>query len=655
LSAAGAQVQGEMGETADRPPRPRESHTMNRNSYTAESIEVLSGLEPVKRRPGMYTDTHRPNHLAQEAIDNSVDEAIAGFANRLEVTLHEDGSLEVVDNGRGMPVDIHPEEGVSGVEVIMTRLHAGAKFSNKSYLFSGGLHGVGVSVVNALSRRLVVEIKRDGQHHRIEFAHGEKVHELELVGAVGPRNTGTLVRFWPEEKYFDTARFSTRRLRHTLRAKAVLCSGLRVRFTNRFTQESEEWLYQDGLPDYLADSLAGLALLPEKPIEGDFKGEDETVAWAVAWLPEGGETVTESYVNLIPTPLGGTHVNGFRSGLLASLREFCEFRKLLPRGVKLAPDDVWERCSYVLSVKMREPQFSGQTKERLGSRHCAGFVTGAVKDAFSLWLNRHTEEGERLAELAIASAQRRLKASRRVDRRKVTAGPALPGKLADCISQDARLSELFLVEGDSAGGSAKQARDRQFQAVMPLRGKILNTWEVDPTQVLGSKEVHDISVAIGVDPGVDDLGGLRYGKICILADADSDGLHIATLLCALFRRHFRRLVEDGHVYVAMPPLYRIDAGKQVHYALDEDEKTAILKRLANTEAKAKINVVRFKGLGEMNPMQLRETTMAPDTRRLVRLESDAGDEALLDMLLGKKRAGDRREWLEQGGAQGRNA
>jgi len=628
---------------------------MNRNNYTAEAIEVLSGLEPVKRRPGMYTDTHRPNHLAQEAIDNSVDEAIAGFANRLEVTLYEDGSLEVVDNGRGMPVDMHPEEGVSGVEVIMTRLHAGAKFSNKSYLFSGGLHGVGVSVVNALARRLVVEIKRDGQHHRIEFAHGEKVRELELVGTVGPRNTGTLVRFWPEEKYFDTPRFSTRRLRHTLRAKAVLCSGLRVRFTNRFTQESEEWLYQDGLPDYLADSLAGLSLLPAKPLVGDFKGEDETVAWTVAWLPEGGETVTESYVNLIPTPLGGTHVNGFRSGLLASLREFCEFRKLLPRGVKLAPDDVWERCSYVLSVKMREPQFSGQTKERLGSRHCAGFVTGAVKDVFSLWLNRHTEEGERLAELAIASAQRRLKASRRVDRRKVTAGPALPGKLADCISQDARLSELFLVEGDSAGGSAKQARDRQFQAVMPLRGKILNTWEVDPTQVLGSKEVHDISVAIGVDPGVDDLEGLRYGKICILADADSDGLHIATLLCALFRKHFRRLVEEGHVYVAMPPLYRIDAGKQVHYALDEDEKTAILKRLASTDPKAKINVVRFKGLGEMNPVQLRETTMAPDTRRLVRLESDAGDEALLDMLLGKKRAADRREWLEQGGAHDRNA
>ena len=625
---------------------------MAANSYTAESIEVLSGLDPVKRRPGMYTDTLRPNHLGQEAIDNSVDEAIAGFANRLDVTLHTDGSLEVADNGRGMPVDIHPEEKVTGVEVIMTRLHAGAKFSNKSYLFSGGLHGVGVSVVNALSTRLEVDIKREGKHFRIEFTNGEKASELQTVGSVGQRNTGTRVRFWPDPQYFDSPHFSVKRLRHTLRAKAVLCSGLQVRFVDRNTNETDEWLFQDGLRDYLTDSLSNDERLPDNPLVGDFKGEAETVDWALVWLPEGGETVAESYVNLIPTPLGGTHVNGFRSGLLASLREFCEFRKLLPRGVKLAPEDVWDRLSYVLSVKMQDPQFSGQTKERLGSRHCAGLVAGAVKDAFSLWLNKHTEEGERIAELAIANAQRRLKASKTVARKKVTSGPALPGKLADCVSQDPLRGELFLVEGDSAGGSAKQARERQFQAVMPLRGKILNTWEVEPGMVLSSKEIHDISVAIGVDPGSHDISGLRYGKICILADADSDGLHIATLLCALFLKHFRPLVEAGHVFVAMPPLYRIDAGKEVHYALDDEEKEGILKRLATRKKPVKTNVVRFKGLGEMNPVQLRETTMAPDTRRLVQLEAGAGDEKTLDMLLAKKRAKDRRQWLETGrGAQ----
>ena len=621
---------------------------MAANSYTAESIEVLSGLDPVKRRPGMYTDTLRPNHLGQEAIDNSVDEAIAGFADRLDVTLHADGSLEVADNGRGMPVDIHPEEKVTGVEVIMTRLHAGAKFSNKSYLFSGGLHGVGVSVVNALSTQLEVDIKREGKHFRIAFAHGEKVSELQTVGSVGQRNTGTRVRFWPDPQYFDTPRFSAKRLRHTLRAKAVLCSGLRVLFSDRNTNETEEWLFQDGLRDYLNDSLANAERLPAEPLVGSFEGETETVDWALVWLPEGGETVAESYVNLIPTSLGGTHVNGFRSGLLASLREFCEFRKLLPRGVKLAPEDIWDRLSYILSVKMQDPQFSGQTKERLGSRHCAGFVSGAVKDAFSLWLNKHTEEAEKIAELAIANAQRRLKASKTVARKKVTSGPALPGKLADCVSQDVRRGELFLVEGDSAGGSAKQARERQFQAVMPLRGKILNSWEVEPGLVLGSKEIHDISVAIGVDPGSPDISGLRYGKICILADADSDGLHIATLLCALFLKHFRPLVEAGRIFVAMPPLYRIDAGKEVHYALDDDEKEGILKRLAVRKKPVKTNVVRFKGLGEMNPVQLRETTMAPDTRRLVQLQAGAGDDRILDMLLAKKRAKDRRRWLETG-------
>jgi topoisomerase-4 subunit B len=622
---------------------------MTRQSYTAESIEVLSGLEPVKRRPGMYTDTQRPNHLAQEAIDNAVDEAIAGHADLVEVVLHRDQSLTVTDNGRGMPVDIHPEEGVSGVEVILTRLHAGAKFSNKNYQFSGGLHGVGVSVVNALSSRLVVEVKRDGRHYRMAFEHGEKAGELEEVGTVGRRNAGTSVRFWPDPRYFDSSRFSVRKLKHTLRAKAVLCPGLRVRLLNESNGETSEWYYQKGLEAYLTESLGGAETVPDAPFSGGVEGDEEIVSWAAAWLAEPGETVTESYVNLIPTPLGGTHVNGFRSGLLAALREFCEFRKLAPRGVKLAPDDIWDRCCYVLSVKMRDPQFSGQTKERLSSRQCAAFVSGALKDSFSLWLNRNVEAGEGIAELAIANAQRRLKASRQVARKKVTAGPALPGKLADCTGQDPMAGELFLVEGDSAGGSAKQARDRQFQAIMPLRGKILNTWESEPDTILASKEIHDISVALGIDPHSEDLEGLRYGKVCILADADSDGLHIATLLCALFLRHFRPLVERGHVFVAMPPLFRIDAGKEVHYALDEEEKEAILHRLDARKKKTAFNVQRFKGLGEMNPAQLRETTLAPDTRRLVQLTTqDAqSDAAVLDMLLSRRRAADRRCWIER--------
>jgi len=621
------------------------------SAYDASAIEVLSGLEPVRKRPGMYTDTSRPNHLAQEVVDNSVDEAIAGFAKKIELTLYKDGSIEVSDDGRGMPVDIHPKQGIPGVEVILTKLHAGGKFSNKNYQFSGGLHGVGVSVVNALSKHLEVWVKRGGAEYNMAFANGEKVSDLEEVGRVGRANTGTRVHFWPEPKYFDSAKFSVRQLRHLLRAKAVLCPGLLIRFYQEGADEHDEWCYEDGLRDYLVDSLQGVPALPEQPFVGNGTGNDEAAEWAVAWLPEGGEAITESYVNLIPTSQGGTHVNGLRTGLTEAVREFCEFRNLLPRGVRLAPDDVWNNLSYVLSVKLLDPQFSGQTKERLSSRECAPFVTGVVKDAFGLWLNQNTEIGERIADLAINAAQARQRAGRKVVRKKITQGPALPGKLADCLSDDPARTELFLVEGDSAGGSAKQARDRNFQAIMPLRGKILNTWEVDSAEVLASQEVHDISVAIGVEPGSDDLSKLRFGKVCILADADSDGAHIATLLCALFVRHFRSLVLGGHVYVAMPPLFRIDVGKQVFYALDEHERQGVLDRVAAEKLKGKVSIQRFKGLGEMNPMQLRETTVHPDTRRLVQLVIEPGDDTnqIMDMLLAKKRAADRKAWLQERG------
>ncbi|MFD2113423.1 DNA topoisomerase IV subunit B [Thiorhodococcus fuscus] len=620
-------------------------------NYDASAIEVLMGLDPVRKRPGMYTDTSRPNHLAQEVIDNSVDEALAGHARAIAVVLHADGSLEVADDGRGMPVDIHPQQGLPGVEVILTKLHAGGKFSNDNYRFSGGLHGVGVSVVNALSGRLEVWVKRGGYEYQMAFEHGNKVSDLVQIGSVGRGNTGTRLRFWPDPKYFDSPKFATRPLTHLLRAKAVLCPGLEVRFRDEIAADEQVWCYREGLKDYLVQELKGAETIPPEPFVGDLEGRTEAVNWAVAWLPEGGEPVAESYVNLIPTVQGGTHVNGLRSGLTEAVREFCEFRNLLPRGVKLAPEDIWNKLSYILSVKLLDPQFSGQTKERLSSRECAAFVSGVVKDSFSLWLNQHVAEGERIAELAIGAAQARLRAGRTVTRKKVTQGPALPGKLADCTATDPERGELFLVEGDSAGGSAKQARDREFQAILPLRGKILNTWEVDPAEVLGSQEVHDIAVAIGVDPGTDDLARLRFGKICILADADSDGAHIATLLCALFLKHFRRLVAEGHVYVAMPPLYRIDVGKQVFYALDDGEKRGILDRIAAEKIKGKVNVQRFKGLGEMNPAQLRETTIHPDTRRLVQLTVDPDDESerLLDMLLAKKRAADRRGWLQQKG------
>jgi topoisomerase-4 subunit B len=619
--------------------------------YDASAIEVLSGLEPVRRRPGMYTDTSRPNHLAHEVIDNSVDEALAGHAKEIEVTAYKDGSLEVKDDGRGMPVDIHPKEKVSGVELILTRLHAGGKFDGESYTFSGGLHGVGVSVVNALSRQLECWVRRGGKEYNIGFRDGKVSSKLEVVGSVGQRNTGTTVRFWPDPKFFDSDKFSIPQLRHTLKAKAVLCPGLRISFTVEATGEKNEWFFAGDLGAYLAEELGKVERLPQEPITGKREQEQDTVEYAICWAPGAEIAIAESYVNLIPTPEGGTHVNGLRAGVAAAVREFCEFRNLLPRGIKLAPEDVWDGVRYVLSVKMREPQFAGQTKERLASRDAAQLVEGYAKDSIGLWLAQHPDAGERIAQQAIQNAQDRLKAAQKVQRKRIAGGPALPGKLADCAGDDPARSELFLVEGDSAGGSAKQARDKDFQAIMPLRGKILNTWELDPGEIGGSAEVHDISVALGIEPGTADLSRLRYHKICILADADSDGQHIATLLCALFLRHFRPLVANGHVYVAMPPLYRIDAGKQVFYALDDTERDAFLKRLEQEKVKAKPQVTRFKGLGEMNPSQLRETTMDPRTRRLVQLTLDAADQtdSLMDMLLAKKRAADRREWLEQKG------
>ena len=622
------------------------------SEYNAAAIEVLTGLDPVRKRPGMYTDTTRPNHLVQEVVDNSVDEAMAGYADTIEVVLYKDGSVLVKDNGRGMPVDLHPEQGIPGVEVILTQLHSGGKFSNKNYQFSGGLHGVGVSVVNALTSKLKIEVKRNGTVYQMSFAGGEKQTELTETGTVGKANTGTTITFLPDARYFDSNKISILKLKHVLRAKAVLCPGLNISLKSEQTEEEWVWYYQNGLKEYLLDRVGDVEIYPDIPFMTESSATNEAVEWGIVWAVDSlPEVIAESYVNLVPTAQGGTHVNGLRAGLTEAIREFCEIRNLLPRGVKIAPEDVWENCHYVLSVKLEDPQFSGQTKERLSSRECVPFVSGIAKDSFSLWLNQHPQEGEKVAEIILASAQKRLKSNKKIVRKKVTAGPALPGKLADCSAQDISRTELFLVEGDSAGGSAKQARDREFQAIMPLRGKILNTWEVDSSQVMGSQEVHDIAVALGIEPDSDDLQNLRYGKICILADADSDGNHIATLICALFYKHFAALVREGHVFIAMPPLYRIDVGKKVFYALDESERMGVLARIEAEKLKGKINVQRFKGLGEMNPGQLRETTMNPDTRRLVQLTVEDGDDTAeqLDLLLAKKRSQDRKHWLETKG------
>ena len=619
--------------------------------YTAKSIEVLSGLDPVKKRPGMYTETSRPNHLALEVIDNSIDEALGGFASKISVCLFKDGSLSVEDDGRGMPVDIHPDEGIPAVELIFTRLHAGAKFSNEDYKFSGGLHGVGVSVVNALSLHLEAEIKRDGKKYSIRFEDSEKKIDLKTIDSVGQKNTGTKVTFLADPQYFDNAKISVSQLTAALKAKAVLSPGLKISFSDENTGNSESWCFVDGLASYLSASNQGGEVVPSDPFEGEYLSEDGGLTWALQWVQGIADPISESYVNLIPTSQGGTHVNGTRSGLTEALKEFCDFRSLIPRGVKLTADDIWLNCSSIISAKVKDPQFTGQTKERLSSKEFSNISSQIIKDSFSLWLNQHTEEGETIAEICIANAQARQKSNKKVDRKKIVSGPALPGKLTDCTSDDPEQGELFLVEGESAGGSAKRARDRNFQAILPLKGKIMNTWEVDVSEVLASQEVNNIAIALGVEPGSNNLDGLRYGKVCILADADSDGLHIATLLCALFLKHFRPLVEAGRVYVSMPPLYRIDHGKDVYYALDDPEKDNLVNELQKKNKRTKIEVQRFKGLGEMNASQLRETTMLPGARRLVQLTVKNGDKSsqMVDMLLSKKRSQDRKEWLEDKG------
>lgn len=630
--------------------------TENVKDYTGASIEVLKGLEPVRRRPGMYTDTQNPNHLGMEVIDNSVDEAVAGFASEINVTLHEDESLEVEDNGRGMPVDLHPIEKIPAIELILTKLHAGGKFNSDSYKFSGGLHGVGVSVVNALSKKLSATVKRDGNIYRIVYEYGKKTEELQVIGTCGKKNTGTTVHFWPDEPYFDDIRFNVQTLKHLLKAKAVLCEGLTINFIDKIRNTTDQWTYNGNLQTYLTNQVQGRVIEPQPPFFGVVKNEDEELEWAVGWEMEGRGThcIGESFVNLIPTVDGGTHVNGFRSGLTTAIREFCELHNLLPRGIKITADDVWSRCSYVISLKMRDPQFAGQTKEKLSSRHIAALVDGIISDRFSLWLNANVEKATVIANLIIESARERENSAKIVERKKITRGPALPGKLVDCTSTDPSRGELFIVEGDSAGGSARQARDSSCQAILPLRGKILNTWEKSSAEALASEEIRAISIAIGVEPDADSLDGLRYNKICILADADSDGLHIGTLLCGLFVKHFTQLVREGHVFVACPPLFRIDSGKIKEYALDEDELEVKQNQLLRKGIKKEnIKIQRFKGLGEMNPEQLRETTLAPESRRLMQLtlttEADEGTFALMDMLLSSKRAADRRQWIENNG------
>lgn len=643
--------------------------------YSEQSIRVLKGLEPVKERPGMYTRTADPTHIIQEIVDNAVDEALAGFADQIGVTLHEDGSVSVEDNGRGIPVGLHPVEQVSTVEVVFTRLHAGGKFDKQAggaYAFSGGLHGVGVSVTNALSLRLEVEVKRDAKRYRIVFADGEVVEALTEMGEVGKKNTGTSVRSWPDPKYFDSPKISIPEMERLLRSKAVLLPGLTVRLVFEAGGDKREWKYEQGMVSYLKEQLpdedinrpifAGAKYVTEASPNGSF-ADGEGAAWAVAWTESAGGG--ESYVNLIPTTLGGTHEAGLRAGMFEAVKEFCSHHALLPRGITLQPEDIWSRSRFILSARVLDPQFQGQTKDKLNSRDAMRLVSSSVKDPLDIFLNTHPEEGKRIAELAIRQAMARSRAGKVVEKRKSSGVAVLPGKLTDCESTDIRRNEIFLVEGDSAGGSAKQGRDKETQAILPLRGKVLNTWEVAKAELYANNEVHNIAVAIGVDPhGIDDepdLSGLRYGRICIMSDADVDGLHIQALLLTLFFRHFPKLVERGHVYVAQPPLYKIEVAPQGKgrpgrklYALTEEERDAMLERLrADNIKESQITVGRFKGLGEMNPDQLKETTMHPDTRRMLPVLFDRATlgeaQAMFQMLMAKSEAGSRREWMEANG------
>lgn len=626
------------------------------NSYNSTSIEVLEGLDPVRKRPGMYTDTTNPNHLAMEVIDNSVDEALSGWAKNIKVSLLSDGSLSVEDDGRGMPVDIHPKEKVPAIELIFGKLHAGGKFSNSNYKYSGGLHGVGVSVVNALSKRLVARVKRDGCVYQIVYENGNIKEPLVQIDKCPKKQTGTCVHFYPDEKYFNTLDFNVKALMHLLKAKAILCQNLKVSFYNQYTDETFNWSFEGTLGDYLKSTCQDRELLPNEPYNLNVVNEDNELSFALAFSFESSNQVCESYVNLIPTPEGGTHVNALRSGLLYAIREFCDIHNLLPKNLKLQADDVWSKCSYILSLKMKDPQFAGQTKEKLSSRECVGLVESIVKDRLAIYLNSHVDIAKQIAINIINEAKNREQNAKVVQRKRNVKGPQLPGKLVDCTSTDPSIGELFIVEGDSAGGSARQARDSSFQAILPLRGKILNTWETSSAVALQSEEIRAICVAMGLEIDSDNLANLRYNKICILADADSDGLHIATLLCALFVKHFTPLVKAGHVYVACPPLYRLDAGKYKDYALDEKELEIKQKQFIKKGIKSEnIKIQRFKGLGEMNPAQLRETTLMPSSRRLMQLNitDDNQDNtlAILDMLLSKKRAQDRKSWLESNGDQ----
>ena len=617
---------------------------MVKKTYTASDIEILKGIEPVQKRPGMYTDTSTPNHLLQEVIDNCVDESIAGFCNNIDISVNKDGSFTVKDDGRGMPVDIHPEYKKSGVEVIMTNLHSGAKFSNKNYKYSGGLHGVGVSVVSALSETLTVNVERadDPDVYEIVFKNGLISKKLTKVSKTQKKSHGTTITFKPNSTYFDNDAIDMNRLHKLLEAKSILKPGLKIKiFDLKYRKEEKVYCHSGSLDTYLKNSLKDIDLLPKQPILVELDTDQFELTSTLCWHQDSNETIQDSYVNLIPTSDGGTHVNSLKSAVTDSIREFMTSHKLTPKNTKIIPDDIWKNTSYLLSIKISDPQFIGQTKNKLQSTSIGSKLTTQLKDRLELWLNNHSEISN--AQMRSSIAPKKTKAT--------TKSIILPSRLSDCSSKDASANELFLVEGDSAGGSAKQARDRNFQAILPLRGKILNTWEVSSTKILESKEVQDISTSIGVKPGESDLSKLRYEKICILADADSDGLHIATLLIALFVKHFPDLVLNEHIYVSLPPLYRLDFKNSVLYAISDEHMTEVLKQNKIKSSDPKLSITRFKGLGEMNPSQLRDTTLNPSSRKLLllSLENKAKDMKLLNMMLSKKTSIDRKLWLEKKG------